>query len=199
MARGGEKKDLDIVVYGATGFTGQFILKELLRSAGPDVAVGAAGRNPAKIAKVIADASRELGTDVNSRVTTLVADLNDQDSLQKMTARAKVLVNAVGPYRKFGLPVVKACLDGGASYLDICGEPEFIEKVDLLYGGTNGLAAQNECFVVSGVGFDSIPCDMGTLHNQLMMKEVGLVPSTVESYLTLKTGKSGGAVSEAPE
>ena len=157
MARGGEKKDLDIVVYGATGFTGQFILKELLRSAGPDVAVGAAGRNPAKIAKVIADASRELGMDVSSRVTTLVADLNDQDSLQKMTARAKVLVNAVGPYRKFGLPVVKACLDGGASYLDICGEPEFIEKVDLLYGGTNGLAAQNECFVVSGVGFDSIP------------------------------------------
>ena len=70
---------------------------------------------------------------------------------------------------------------------------EFIEKCELDYGGEDGLAAKNECFVVSGCGFDSIPCYLGTLHNQETMREKGLIPSSVESFLTIKSGPAGAA------
>jgi len=194
-----KERELDVVVFGATGFTGYYILLELMRTSpqsGMGSKIGAAGRTLAKLEKVVSRAVHELSQEGiifrAGAVELIKADVNDYDSLLEMSKRTKLVINAVGPYRKYGLPMVKACISAGTHHLDICGEPEFIEKVDLLYGGEDGLAAANKCYVVSAVGFDSVPCDLGVVHNQRVSEKKGLVPSSVESFLTVRTtGKNG--------
>ncbi|QDZ22772.1 saccharopine dehydrogenase [Chloropicon primus] len=184
-----KSREYDIVVFGATGFTGEYILKEVAKSSSTSLRIAAAGRTATKVESVI-----ERVTPAERQVKCIVADVNDVESLFEMARRTKLVINAVGPYRKYGENVVKACVECSTHVLDICGEPEFIEKMDMLYGGEEGLAAKNGCYVVSAVGFDSVPCDLGTLHNQREMEKLGWVPSSVSSYLSVSSGSAGMAV-----
>jgi len=119
----------------------------------------------------------------------LEANTSDDASLQRMASQAVVCINAVGPFRFHGRQVVRACIEAGCSYLDICGEPEFIEAVAYEY---DDLARERGVHVASACGFDSVPVDVG---NALVVK--AFPPRcccSVETYIELRSGPSGAAL-----
>lgn len=102
----------------------------------------------------------ELGLpDLNS-VPIIIADIEDEESIKKMTAQAKVIVNCCGPYLLYGEVVVKACIETGTHHLDIAAEPQFMEKMELKY---NKAAEEKGVYIVSSCGFGSVPTDLGVL------------------------------------
>nr|XP_053650130.1 saccharopine dehydrogenase-like oxidoreductase [Cherax quadricarinatus] len=158
------KKQYDLVVLGATGYTGQFIAEEVARIAKENegLTYAFAGRNKDKLDKTVEMAKTRTGLDLQN-VGIIVADVNDEGSLLNMAKQAKVVINCVGPYRFYGEKIVSACIKGAANHVDISGEPEYLEKVQLRYSKE---AQDNGVHVVGSCGFDSIPADLGTLYLQ---------------------------------
>lgn len=129
---------------------------------------------------------------------TIIADVQDENSLAQMCSSTRIVLNCVGPYRFFGEPVVRACVAGGCHYVDITGEPEFIERMEFKY---NQAAKEKVCspaisvkcsyfqglVIVSACGFDSIPADMGALFTMLNFPENSFA-TYIESYLTVDGG-----------
>jgi short subunit dehydrogenase-like uncharacterized protein len=114
-----------------------------------------------------------------SKIPIVIADVNDEKSLVEMAKQAKIIVNCCGPYRHWGEQVVKACIEAGTHHVDVSGEPQYIETMQLKY---NDQARQKGIYIVSACGFDSIPAEMGTIF--LQEKFNGTVNS-VETYLRL--------------
>ncbi|XP_046401320.1 saccharopine dehydrogenase-like oxidoreductase [Ischnura elegans] len=170
---------LDLIIFGATGFTGRHAVKEFigLMKERPSLSWGIAGRSKAKLEQLLKTQSEQSGQDL-SKVSIVVADVNDDDSLRSMAAHARVVVNCVGPYRFFGEQVVKACIEGGAHHVDVSGEPQYMERMQLQY---HTAAKEKGVYIVSACGFDSIPADLGVVFFSQKFK--GQVNS-VESYLT---------------
>jgi len=171
----------DLVVYGASGFTGQFVVEYVHRaSVEHGLSWAVAGRSEGKLQAVLDRAGRAVAADLSS-TPVIIADSSDTSSLLGMAAQAKVVLNCVGPYRFFGEPVVEACVEGGAHHVDISGEPQYLEKMQLKY---HQKALENGVYVVGACGFDSIPADMG----QVCVREgmEGDVNS-VETYLRVIT------------
>ncbi|XP_033617948.1 saccharopine dehydrogenase-like oxidoreductase isoform X1 [Fukomys damarensis] len=102
-----------------------------------------------------------------------------------MAKQATVVLNCVGPYRFYGEPVVKACIENGTSCIDICGEPEFLE---LMYWKYHEKAAEKGAYIIGSSGFDSIPADLGVIYTRNKMN--GTL-TAVESYLTVHSGPEG--------
>lgn len=122
---------LDIVIFGATGYTGKFtVLKALHVLDG--LTWGVAGRNKEKLLKTLNEVSEKAGKDL-SDVPMIIADVSDYNSLVEMAKQSKVVVNVCGPYRFHGETVVKACLEGAASHIDISGEMYYMEEMQLKY------------------------------------------------------------------
>ena len=152
-------KEFDVVLFGATGFTGELVAEYLAKvnDSGEDLKWAIAGRNTQKLEQV-----RERLSEINpawSELALVEANSNDSDSLRAMAARAKVVCSTVGPYAKYGSPVVDACVSEGAHYCDLTGETQWIrEMIDAHHetAQTKGLKIVHCC------GFDSIPSDMGT-------------------------------------
>lgn len=145
------ERDLDVVVFGATGLTGRRVAEYLAERA-PETGAGwaAAARDAEKLERVLA----EIGVDVPQ---TLVADLDDPDSLAMMARRSRVVLNLAGPYTLYGRPVIEACIAGGAHYADLSGEIPFVrEIIDSLDQG----AAAAGVKVVQVCGFESLPPDL---------------------------------------
>jgi len=176
----------DIIVFGATGFTGQFVVEEIARTIDEesDLKWAIAGRNMAKLQGVLRTASKRTGKDLEE-LPVMIADIKVQQSLLDMAQQAKVVLNCVGPYRFHGAQMVRACIEGGASHLDISGEPEFLEKVALLY---NKKAEEAGIYLIGACGFDSVPADMGVLFTR--DKFDGDLNS-VEGYLSASGGAEG--------
>jgi hypothetical protein len=153
----------DIVIFGATGFTGERVLYELLRSMTTGLAprstytVAIAGRKASGLQAVIERARQQVPA-FSGSIGTILADVADASSLAAMARSARLLLNCVGPYRFFGIPVVKAAAEAGCLYADITGEPEFMEKAELLF---HDAAVKNNALCVSCCGFDSVPADIG--------------------------------------
>lgn len=176
---------VDIVILGASGFTGKYVLRELLKFANPARKIAIAGRSRKKLAAALTWASSDPA--LSASVPIFEADVNSVQSLVSLCKKTKVLVSCVGPYRKYGRPVVEACVEAGVDYLDITGEPEFMEQMEHLY---HDKAVQTGSLVVSACGYDSIPAEFGVIHNTQQWEEPS-VPNTVDSYLVLETkGKS---------
>lgn len=171
-------RNFDAVVFGATGFTGQRVLKELVSQGKGRYA--AAGRSRDKLNKV----AQSCG---GSCVEIIIADTEDSDTLLHMAQTTRLVLNCAGPYRYWGQPVVSACVDAGTDYLDVCGEPEFMELMEYRF---HDKAKRNGCFVVSAAGFDSIPADLGVLYT-MQQFQAPAVPSSVTSFLSFQIGDAG--------
>lgn len=147
---------LDIIIFGASGYTGKYTVYEgvkLLKG----LTWGIAGRNREKLEEVLDIMGKKAGEDL-SKIPIIIADVKDQDSLLQMTKQAKIIVNCTGPYVQFGEPVVKACIDAGTHHVDVSGEPLFIESMQLKY---NEQAREKGVYIISACGFDSIPAELG--------------------------------------
>ncbi|XP_076582484.1 saccharopine dehydrogenase-like oxidoreductase isoform X1 [Chaetodon auriga] len=182
-----------LVIFGASGFTGQFVVEEVARtlSEGPKGSLkwAVAGRSKQKLEKVLEQAARVLSKpELRTEVDIIVADVGSPDSLAAMCKQAVIVLNCVGPYRFFGEPVVKASVENGAHHIDISGEPQFLEGIQLNY---HSQAADKGVYIIGSCGFDSIPADLGVLFTRDQFK--GTL-TAVESFLTLGAGSEGGCL-----
>ena len=143
-------RDLDIVLFGATGFTGGLTADYLAAHAPAGLRWAIAGRTAAKLEAV----RRRLGVDVE----VLVADSTDAAALGDVAQRARVVATTIGPYLEHGGPLVAACAEAGTDYLDLTGEPEFVDRTYLEHHRT---AERTGARIVHACGFDSIPYDLG--------------------------------------
>ena len=173
-------RELDVVVFGATGFVGKLTAKYLAEH-GPDgVSVGLAGRSEEKLARV----KDELGKDW----PTIVADSSDPASMKAMAERCRVVATTVGPYRKYGMPLVEACANAGTDCIDLTGEPLFIrESIDRFHARAEETGAR----IVHCCGFDSIPSDLGVW---LLHQEAGELEATTFVLRGARGGASGGTI-----
>ena len=174
------QRELDIVVFGATGFVGKLTAEYLARHAPDGVSVALAGRSEEKLARV----KSELGKDW----PTIVADSSDPASMKAMAERCRVVATTVGPYRKYGMPLVEACADAGTDYIDLTGEPLFIrDSIDRCHSRAQESGAR----IVHCCGFDSIPSDLGVW---LLHDEVGELAETTFVLKGARGGASGGTI-----
>ncbi|KAJ3325839.1 hypothetical protein HDV06_002224 [Boothiomyces sp. JEL0866] len=188
-----EKRTYDIIVWGATGFTGRLVAEYLTVHAPAQVKFAIAGRSKSKLAE-IANMIKPLDKVERfaAGVPTLVADSADQKSLDALVAQAKVIITTVGPYAKYGLPLVDACVRHKTHYLDLTGEPHFVKKVIDLY---HEQAVENKTLIINSSGFDSVPSDIGTLLIANHFKSKGLSTNNVRySAWAVSGGVSGGTL-----
>ncbi|MBP6748228.1 MAG: saccharopine dehydrogenase NADP-binding domain-containing protein [Xanthomonadaceae bacterium] len=152
-------KSFDIIVFGATGFTGRLVAEYLNKTYGVGGAVrwAMAGRSAAKLAEV-RDA---LG--ISADLPLLVADANDATALADLVAKTHVVLTTVGPYQRFGEPLIRACAAAGTDYVDLCGEPAWMAK---MIPELQPIAQASGARIVFSCGFDSIPFDLGVLFAQ---------------------------------
>ncbi|XP_034936676.1 saccharopine dehydrogenase-like oxidoreductase [Chelonus insularis] len=176
---------LDLIIFGATGFTGKYTVQEAVKLGKTNQFTwGVAGRNKERLQEVI----KNYASDAEGTIPIIVADVKDNDSLKKMAQKCKIVVNCCGPYRFFGEPVVKACIETKTHYVDVSGEPQFIETMQLKY---NKAAQEAGVYIISACGFDSIPCDLGVIFVQ---KNFNGDVNSVETYLSSWVdGRSEGA------
>ncbi|KAF4099677.1 saccharopine dehydrogenase b [Onychostoma macrolepis] len=189
------KRPYHIIVFGATGFTGRFVLEEVARTCnegpGGTLQWAVAGRNRDRLEKTLIQAADALRKPELKCVEVIVADVAEPESLAIMCKQGIIVLNCVGPYRFYGEPVVKACIENGAHCIDISGEPQFLEGIQLKY---HSKAQENGVYIIGSCGFDSIPADMGILYTQDHFK--GTL-TAVESFLTINTGPEGGCGHDA--
>lgn len=183
------KRKFDVIVWGATGFTGRWVAKHLMdQYAKEELNWAIAGRNADKLGEV-----RSFIGDDQNRVPELIADSNDEASLKAMVAATKVVITTVGPYAYYGSALVKACADAGTHYVDLTGEVPWMRTMIDQHHET---AKQSGARIVHCCGFDSIPSDMGNYFTQLQAKKrFGSYLKNVRyAVVKAKGGISGGTV-----
>ncbi|HET7690125.1 MAG TPA: saccharopine dehydrogenase NADP-binding domain-containing protein [Nocardioidaceae bacterium] len=149
-------RDFDIVLFGATGFTGALTAEYLAANAPSGCRWALAGRNPAKLEEV-RDRLVAINPDL-ADLPLLPADSTDPESLRKVAEAARVVITTVGPYLKYGEPLVAACAAAGTDYVDLTGEPQFVDEMYLKH---HEKAVETGARIVHACGFDSIPHDLG--------------------------------------
>jgi short subunit dehydrogenase-like uncharacterized protein len=186
------QREFDIVLYGATGFAGK-LTAQYLAKAGGDARIALAGRSQDKLLAV-----RETLGDKAQSWPLLTADASEPSTLNAMAARTQVVVTTVGPYLKYGLPLVAACAAAGTDYADLTGEAIFIrESIDLYHKQAFDTGAR----IVHSCGFDSIPSDLTVfaLHRRAEQDHAGQLGDTNLVVRSLAGGVSGGTVASMIE
>jgi len=146
-------KEFDVVIYGATGFTGRLVAEYLQAEYGSsNLKWAMAGRSADKLSAV----RDEMG--VSKDVALITANSDDAASLEAMCARTRAVITTVGPYQLYGEPLVAAAVKTGADYVDLCGEPAWMHDIIERYDAD---AKTSGARIVLSCGFDSIPFDMG--------------------------------------
>jgi short subunit dehydrogenase-like uncharacterized protein len=180
----------DIVVFGATGFTGGLTADYLARHAPEGCTWALAGRTPAKL-----EAVRDRLAAVDPKLADLpllTADVTDPESLAAVAESARVVLTTVGPYLEFGEPLVAACAAAGTDYVDLTGEPEFVDRMFVAHHET---ARRTGARIVHACGFDSIPHDLGVLFTVQQLPSG--VPLTVRGVVRSDGTFSGGTFHSA--
>ncbi|XP_037828459.1 saccharopine dehydrogenase-like oxidoreductase [Lucilia sericata] len=149
---------LDAIIFGATGFTGKIVMEDAVNIF-KDLKWGIAGRNEGKLKQVLKEVGEKAGKDL-SNIPIIVADVSDEASVENMAKKCKIVLNCCGPYRFYGETVVKACIAAGTHHVDISGEPQYIDKMQLDY---NDLAQEKGVYVVSSCAYESIPAEIGVV------------------------------------
>lgn len=179
--------EFDVIVYGASGYTGRLVAEHLARRYGVGGAVkwAMAGRSEAKLA----DVRDEIGAPKETPL--VVADANDPASIEAMVRRAKAVVTTVGPYQLYGDALIAACAAAGTDYLDLCGEVNWMAKVIAAHDATAKKTGARICL---SCGFDSIPFEIGVYFcEETARAKLGSPAPRVKGRLrAMKGGLSGG-------
>jgi short subunit dehydrogenase-like uncharacterized protein len=183
-------REFDLVLVGATGFTGRLTAEYLARHAPPGLRWALAGRNESKL-----DGVREHLATIEpglADLTLLTADVTDDVSLKDVANRTRVVITTVGPYLAYGEPLVAACAEAGTDYVDLTGEREFVDRMYLAHHAT---AARTGARIVHACGFDSIPHDLGAHFTVKQLPEG--VPLTLRGVVRTHASFSGGTFHSA--
>lgn len=175
----------DVVLFGATGFTGGLTAEYLARHAPAELRWALAGRSREKL-----EAVRTKLAAIDDRFASLdllVAESGDPASLRAVAEAAKVVITTVGPYLERGEPLVSACAEAGTDYVDLTGEPEFVDRMYLAH---DRRARETGARLVHACGFDSIPHDLGAWFTVRQLPEG--VPLRVDGYVRASGMPSGG-------
>ncbi|MBX7431439.1 saccharopine dehydrogenase NADP-binding domain-containing protein [Mycobacterium sp. Y57] len=192
MSDGQVEREHDIVVYGATGFAGK-LTAQYLAAAGGSARIALAGRSAERLLAV----RESLGENAQSW-PLIVADAAQPSTLAAMAASTRVVVTTVGPYLRYGLPLVAACAAAGTDYADLTGEPLFIRRCIDEY---HKQAADNGARIVHACGFDSIPSDLTVfgLYRRVQQDGAGQLGDTNFVVRRFAGGVSGGTVASMVE
>ncbi|MED6131560.1 hypothetical protein PIB30_010880 [Stylosanthes scabra] len=178
----------DLIIFGASGFTGKYVVRETLKflnvPSSPLKSIALAGRTPSKLSQSLQWAIRPNKGPLPD-IPILTANTSDPSSLVEICSQTSLLLNCVGPYRLHGEPIVAACAAAGCDYLDISGEPEFMERMEEKY---HDRAVESGTLMVSACGFDSVPAELGLMFNSRQWVEPAVVNS-VEAYVSLESEK----------
>ncbi len=181
--------EFDIIVYGASGFTGRLVAEYLAQQygVGGEVKWAMAGRSGAKLAAV----RDEIGAPAETPLVE--ADADDPASLRAMVGRAKAIITTVGPYQLYGNDLVAACAELGTDYLDLCGEPAWMRK---MIDAHDAQAKRTGARIVFSCGFDSIPFELGVYFLQAAAKKQfgGPVSRVRGRVRKMQGGASGGTI-----
>jgi short subunit dehydrogenase-like uncharacterized protein len=183
-------REYDVVLFGATGFTGALTARYLAEGAAADTRWALAGRNRGKL-----EALRDELSAIDQRLSELPllhADVGDPASLEEVAASTKVVITTVGPYINYGEPLVAACAAAGTDYVDLTGEPEFVDRMWL---GYHEQAKRTGARLIHSCGFDSIPYDLGVLHTVGQLPEGE--PLRVKGFFKASGTFSGGTYHSA--
>jgi len=200
----------DVIIYAASGFTGREVTKYFYKHAGSDLKWAISGRSQSKLGALKAEllamnnnvssssssssGSNSKGSSSSSKAASapsplpparlpdiLVAEIDDKRTLVAMFSEARLVLNCVGPYRFFGKQVVEACLEAGSDYLDLCGEPQFMEQCFLDY---HTQAVEKDVLIVHACAFDSVPADLGSIFTMRQFPPQRCC--SVESFLQIR-------------
>lgn len=182
------EKSYDIVVFGASGYTGRLVAEYLAKEySGDDLSWAMAGRSLDKLATV----RTEMG--ISEDVALLEVDVADADSVQQMVTACKVVITTVGPYQLYGDELVKQCAEHGTDYVDLTGEPSWMHGTIARYSAA---AKASGARIVHSCGFDSIPFDLGvfTLQEHAIAKTGNPVATVKGRVRAMNGGFSGGTI-----
>ena len=159
------KREFDIIIWGASGFTGRLVAEYLFKKyKSNDLKWAIAGRDESKLISIREDF-------LDNSIPILIADSFDEKSLSNMAKRSSVICSTVGPYSKYGSLLVKSCVKSRTHYCDLAGEAQWIRKMIDLY---HEEAINNEVKIVNSCGYDSIPSDLGIyfIHKNISKKNL---------------------------
>lgn len=179
-----DDREYDLVLFGATGYTGGLTARYLAEKSGESFRWAIAGRDAQRLEALAAELGGAPGV--------IRADVTDYDTLLQMARRARVLVTTVGPYIRYGEAVVMACVEAGTHYADLTGEPAFVDHVIDHCGSS---AREQRVRVVNCCGFDSIPHDLGAWMMVSALPDDASVQ--LEGFVSAKGGISGGTWNSA--
>jgi len=180
-------RKFDVVVYGATGFTGSLVAEYFAKEySATNLKWAIAGRSQSKLQ------SLKQKLNLGPNVDVLVADAADQKSLDSLAESTKVVLSTTGPFALYGTPLVDACVRSSTNYCDITGESQWIRGI---IDGYHDQAAASKLKIVNCCGFDCIPSDLGVMMMVDAMKEQGLEPEEIRYVMKESLGgASGGTI-----
>ncbi len=185
-------REFDMVLYGATGFVGK-LTAEYLARAGGDARIALAGRSTERLLAV-----RKTLAESAQSWPVVTADAASPSTLNEMAARTRVVITTVGPYTRYGLPLVAACAAAGTDYADLTGEPLFVrDSIDLYHKQ----AADTGARIVHACGFDSVPSDLSAyaLYRAARDDGAGELLDTDFVVRSFSGGLSGGTIASMLE
>ncbi len=183
----GTERDLDLVLYGASGFVGRLTADYLLRAAPPGTRIGLAGRSRERVTAV-----RDSLGDGAADWPVVVVDSGDEQGVRALAESATAVATTVGPYLRYGQPLVAACAEAGTHYADLTGELPFVRlSADRHHEQAGGTGAR----IVHACGFDAVPSDLGALLTAQFAREAGgELTDTTLVLASMRGGVSGGTI-----
>ena len=182
-------REFDVIVFGASGYTGKLVAEYMGKEYGNDESISwaIAGRNKDKLSSVKKDLN------LNERVSIIEVDSTNKDSLDSMTSSAKCILTTVGPYQLYGSSLVQSCSENGTDYVDLTGEPGWMYEMINAHQDT---AKKSGARIVFSCGFDSIPFDLGVYFvQQAAQEKYGKPAKHVRGRVKAMNGEfSGGTI-----
>ena len=183
------EREFDVIIFGASGYTGKLVAEYMNKQYGADESIkwAIAGRNKEKLSSVKQDLN------LNEKISIIEVDSTNEESLDSMTSSSKCILTTVGPYQLYGSKLVKSCANNGTDYVDLTGEPGWMYE---MINAHQDAAKSSGARIVFSCGFDSIPFDLGVYFVQQAAKEkYGKPASHVRGRVKAMNGEfSGGTI-----